>query len=190
MAFVTGYLSTNRLEWWSSTVRYSAARMASAPRASTEDESASLLQIPGQQQDDGGEGGGPASRRGSRQSRMSFLSDIDDRRSIKDVITNPRLLTTFEQGLIVITICLACLSAILTGLFLGSFERLRREGREREHEPPVVTTSIQTDYKTTTQFQTTTVNAPPSQPTSSPPSPPNRNVSCMYIWQCYSFHIV
>lgn len=157
--------------------------MASTPRPSTEDESASLLQIPGQQQQDDGGEGGSSSRRGSRQSRRSFLSDIDDRRSIKDVITNPRLLTTFEQALVVIAICLICLSGILAGLFLGSFERLRREAREREREPPVIRTSTQTDYKTTTQIQTTTVNAPPTQPTSYPPSPPieppSRNVrSC------------
>jgi len=143
---------------------------SSTPRPSTEDESASLLQIPARgQDDDQGESG---SRRGSRQSRRSFLSDIDDRRSIKDVITNPRLLTTFEQALMVIAICLICLSGILAGLFLGSFERMRREAREREREPPVIRTSTETDYKTTTQFATTTINGPPSQPTSNPPSPP------------------
>lgn len=153
----------------------------STPRPSTEDESASLLQIPGssnRDQDDQGESG---SRRGSRQSRRSFLSDIDDRRSIKDVITNPRLLTTFEQALVVIAICLICLSGILAGLFLGSFERLRREAREREREPPVIRTSTETDYKTTTQYATTTVNGPPSQPTSVPPSPPSKNVCFVHL---------
>lgn len=152
---------------------------SSTPRPSTEDESASLLQIPARDQDDGGEGG---SRRGSRLSRRSFLSDIDDRRSIKDVITNPRLLTTFEQALMVIAICLICLSGILAGLFLGSFERMRREAREHEREPPVIRTSTETDYKTTTQSATTTINGSPSQPTSPPRLPPSKNVRMTAHW--------
>lgn len=159
--------------------------MSSEPRASTEDEAASLLQIPGQHDEEGRTGAGEYNGGGSttgRRSRRSFLSDIDDRRSIKDVIINPRLLTTLEQGLVILAICLICLSGILAGLFLGSFEKLRREARDREREPPVIRTTTQTDLVTTTQIQTTTVASSPTVPTSSPiplppKEPPSKNVS-------------
>lgn len=131
------------------------------PRASVDDERAPLLQL-----------NAPADEESASQNRGEDEERDFDRRSIIDVLKQPRLLTTFEQGLVILAIVLLCLSAILGGLAIGSWDRARHERDKGRNSPPRPTS---TQIATTTQIVTTTVGAGVPAPTGAPKEPPSRN---------------
>ena len=139
------------------------------PRPATDEERAPLLQVPGRDEDeDSASGAGSA---------IDF-----DRRSLIDIARNPKLLTTLEQGLIVLAICLLCLTALFGGLALGNKFHPDRDNRDRAGPIIRTTTTVQTSTEmatiTTTQI-TTSIIPNPSLPKPTPPTiprPPSKNV--------------
>ena len=136
----------------------------SAPREATEEERAPLLQVP-PREDDAESGVGSA---------IDF-----DRRSLIDIAKNPKLLTTLEQGLIILAICLLCLAAIFGGLALGTYDKLRRE-EDGDTAGPIIrtTTAVQTSTEMITTTATATNTVTQSRlPIPTPPTvPPTKNV--------------
>ena len=131
-----------------------------------------LLGVPGR--DDDGDAESNRSGISGRSGRSAF--DFD-RRSIIDIAQNPKLLTTLEQGLVILAICLLCLAAIFGGLALGSWHRASEADRQRD-APPIYRTT--TAVQTTTQFATATVTESAQPGPTQPVEPPSKNVR-MYI---------
>lgn len=96
--------------------------------------------------------------------------DHDDR-TLKKVLQHPNLLTTLEQGLVVLAIVLLCLSAVFGGVALGINDRLNHY-KEKVRDPTPHTSTL---YATTTATVTASGSTGPA-PTSPPTRPPSKNV--------------